>query len=369
MIASSVIYYKPSELLPLSNNPRTITKEDYERLVSSIRINGFWAHRPLGVESRDGIMTVLCGNQRLKAAKKLRLKEVPCIVYADLTDEERIDLITKDNINNGTWDFGTLQTDDMFVGYDFEAAGLSIPEIDISDIDNEHTKKKATKEKHKEQSDDGMSDDDYERMSFYNNMIGDFLYDSDNKYEIPNLLLDQQPVHIELPLTAWGADARNKHGITTYHFYVEDYRFEKLFKDPINLLMSGCKQIVEPNCSIHDQTPVAMAMFQIYKKRYLARYFQECGVKVWADLNVSPKFAEYNMLGIPKGYNAFFTRGTEGFLHRVQLNLQIAQEISGKKRPNMCVYSGGSEIEEFCRENGLLYITEFMSTRKDAVKP
>ena len=97
--------------------------------------------------------------------------------------------------------------------------------------------------------------------------------------------------------------------MSTYHFYVDDYRFEKLFKDPIALLTSGCKAIVEPNVSIHDQTPIAYGIYQIYRKRYLTRYLQECGMQVWVDLNVSHRFAEYNRLGVPDGYNAFFTRG------------------------------------------------------------
>lgn len=33
----------------------------------------------------------------------------------------------------------------------------------------------------------------------------------------------------------------------------------------------------------------------------MSRYLQECGVKVYADLNVSHKFIEYNKMGIPKG--------------------------------------------------------------------
>lgn len=367
MTQSDLQYIATGELCPLTNNPRKITKTDFDRLCDSLRANGWWTHRPAACELQDGAMVVLAGNQRLKAAKRIKMKAVPCIIYSDLTDEERNEIIFRDNISSGEFDFQQL-TPDQIATVDFDSMGIELP--DLPEFAPEEPKKKAKAEPQDEPTDTDNEDDIPEdKLEFYHNMLGDYLYDSDNRYEIPNLLMEQMPVHVELPLTAWGADARNKHGITTYHFYVEDYRFEKLFKDPINLLMSGCKQIVEPNCSIHDQTPVPMALFQIYKKRYLARYFQECGVKVWVDLNVAPKFAEYNMLGIPKGYNAFFTRGTEGFLHRLELNLQIAQEISGKERPNLCVYAGGSEIEHFCQEHGLLYITEFMSGRKDALKP
>ena len=34
----------------------------------------------------------------------------------------------------------------------------------------------------------------------------------------------------------------------------------------------------------------------IYMKRWIARFWQECGAAVYTDLNVSKKFAEYNRL-------------------------------------------------------------------------
>lgn len=71
------------------------------------------------------------------------------------------------------------------------------------------------------------------------------------------------------------------------------------------MLTSGVKALVEPNLSVYDTTPIAYGLQQIYKKRWISRYFQECGIKVYADLNVSVKFKEYNKLGLPKGYNAF----------------------------------------------------------------
>lgn len=152
--------------------------------------------------------------------------------------------------------------------------------------------------------------------------------------------------------------------VTTHHFYVDDYRFERLWKDPSALLASGCKAIVEPNCSLHDQTPIAWGLQLIYKKRWLARYLQECGIKVYADINVSHKFIEYNKMGIPKGYNAFFTRGLTGWMESLKLDLQVAREISGLEQPNLVVYGGGKDIQQFCRENGLLYLTDFINAKQ-----
>ena len=349
-------------LTGLPNNPRTITQADLNRLCDSIRQNGFWPHRPLGVERQGDALVVLDGNQRLKAVRRLKWKEVPCVIYEDLTDDERTDIILRSNINNGEWDVGKLAVE--FEGVDFEDIGLRVefPEIEAADVGATNTPpdQQPTDEAQGEQEPTEADDEAQERMAFYYKMIGDFLYPSNNEFEVPTLLADNQPVHLELPFAPWGAEARYKKGITTYHFYVDDYRFEQLYKNPIKLLESGCRAVVEPNNSIHDQTPTAYAIYQIYRKRYLARYLQECGLQVWVDLNVSHRFMDYNLLGVPEGYNAFFTRGVTGWTAHLEMCLERAQRISGRKEPNMYVYGGGKDIEEWCMKNGLRYLAEYV---------
>lgn len=353
-------YRKVADLTPLTNNPRRIDKVELERLTDSIKMNGFWEHRPLALEKVGGRFIVLCGNQRLKVCKKLKIQEVPTVVYSDLTEDERNDLILRDNISNGDWDFDMLQTDEAFADVDFDFIGIDFTE------ESKTTKKKTAAEVNDGQGDDEDTTEDEgdDKEAFYRSMLKDVLYESDNIFEIPNLLLDMQAGKVELPLTPWGANSRLTKGVATYHFYVDDYRFEALFKDPIKVLTNGCKAVVEPNCSCHDQTPIAYGISLIYKKRWLCRYLQECGIKVYADLNVSHKFIEYNKMGIPKGYNAFFTRGLDGWFESLKSDLKVAQEISGLERPNLVVYGGGSEIQKFCRENGLLYITDFINAKK-----
>lgn len=130
MVTSELTYIKLSEVSLLPYNPRKIKKADFDRLVDSIKINGFWKHRPLAIEVQDGKNFVLCGNQRVKAAKKLKLKEVPAVFYSELTDDERVDLITRDNISNGEWDQTVLDTDPHFQDLDFEFMGLILPGTD-----------------------------------------------------------------------------------------------------------------------------------------------------------------------------------------------------------------------------------------------
>ena len=371
MKAGSLIYRNPRELNQHPHNPRKISKQDFKRLCESIEINGFWEHRPEALEEIDGKLYILCGNQRNKAAIKLKLKQVPTILYTDLTDDDRKELIARDNINNGETDYNMLAVDPFWDGTDFDFMGLSVPESTEGEETPTKGKKKAQKgqetpsEGNSEDDAEGDKDDDeLDDESFQAKMFKDVLYDSDNIFEIPNLLLSEQAGKVEMPLNAWGANSRLRKDVATYHFYVDDYRFEALFKDPVKLVLSGCKAVVEPNCSCHDQTPIAWGIQLIYKKRFLARYFQECGIKVYADLNVSHKFIEYNKMGIPKGYNAFFTRGLDGWMKSLESDLKVAQEISGLERPNLVVYGGGEEIQEFCRKHGILYITDFINAKK-----
>lgn len=359
---SEIVTLSTRDLIPHPRNPRKISQEDLNRLCDSIRQNGYWQHRPMAVEpvpEQPGKYYILDGNQRKKALGRLKIYKVPCMIYTELTDEERDDIILRSNINNGEWDVGLLQSD--FEGVSFEDIGLQIELPDIEPADDYPTPAPPLKGAGNCDDDDDKVDRD--KLSFYFRMMGDYLYPTNNQFDIPTLLSDNQPVHLELPLNPWGVEGRYKKGITTYHFYVDDYRFEKLFKDPIALLLSGCKAIVEPNCSIHDQTPVAYAIYQIYRKRYLARYLQECGLQVWVDLNVSHRFIEYNALGIPEGYNAFFTRGVAGWEPTLELHLKQAQQISGLREPNLCVYGGGKGIEQWCLDHNLRYIDEHMNHR------
>ena len=190
--------------------------------------------------------------------------------------------------------------------------------------------------------------------------IEDRIYPSDNSFDIPTLRIDMQPnAGLLLPFCGWGISRRIKQSVLTYHFYVDDYRFENLWLNPDIILKSSCREIVEPNFSVYDTTPVAFGLQQIYKKRWLSRYYQECGLKVYADLNVSSKFYEYNCLGIPDGYNAFATRGYSDQLEYLKQEIAIAQRISGFDKPNMVVYGGGEAVRDICLQTSIVFVQEF----------
>lgn len=186
--------------------------------------------------------------------------------------------------------------------------------------------------------------------------VPDCLFASDNPYDIPVLKMSKENVYLQLPFKPYGADARTKTGVGTYHFYVDDYRFNAIWNDPTKVINSGCGAIVEPNCSLYETTPIGYGIFLIYKKRWIARFMQDYGINVFVDLNVTEKFMKYNILGVPKGYNAFFTRGYDNRLKALEYELEIAREISGLETPNLCVYGGSKKVKDFCNKHSLTFV-------------
>jgi len=282
----------------------------------------------------------------------------------DLDTKEGREMAMLDNLTtqvNLAWDKAELESiSDQVEGFDVGDFGFEMPTLD--DVDTSFS---PADNNNDNETDEDEEPTDPEKLKFYLNMLGDYVYPSNNEFDIPTLLTDNMPLHLELPLNPWGAEARYKKGITTYHFYVDDYRFEQLFKDPIKLLESGCRAIVEPNCSIHDQTPMAHAIWQTYRKRYLCRYLQECGMQIWVDLNVSPHFEEVNALGVPEGYNAFCTRGVSGWLNTTERHWEMAKRISGLDKPNMFVYGGGDDVAEWCKAHDVVHVKEFINRAKE----
>ena len=366
------------DIIPDSHNFNAGTEKGREMIEKSFRELG--AGRSILLDKNNRI---IAGNKSQQAAiatgiTKVRIvdtdgDEIVAVRRRDVDLDSKVgrELAFADNATQQVslaWDETELQAVQADVeGFDIADFGFDIedlPQVTFPTGDDVHTNS-SNSDNEESDNDEEEDETDPEKIDLYFKMLGDYVYPSTNEFDIPTLLMDNMPVHLELPLNPWGAEARYKKGITTYHFYVDDYRFEQLFKDPIKLLESGCKAIVEPNCSIHDQTPMAHAIWQTYRKRYLCRYLQECGMQIWVDLNVSPHFEEINALGVPEGYNAFCTRGVTGWLNTTERHWEMAKRISGLDKPNMFVYGGGDDVAEWCKAHDVVHVKEFMNRNRE----
>ena len=105
MNKEEIVYKKVSELKLNPNNPRK-NDDAVDVIAKSIEKYGF--KNPLIIDENN---VVWCGNTRLKASKKLKLKEVPCIVASDLTEEQIRELALIDNKSSeiADWDYDLLK--------------------------------------------------------------------------------------------------------------------------------------------------------------------------------------------------------------------------------------------------------------------
>jgi ParB-like chromosome segregation protein Spo0J len=107
-----IVYRNIKDLHLLENNPRKISVKEMEKLITSIQNNhDYFEARPLILSDRTGEFIILAGNQRYKAAKKIGLKEVPTFLIENLTEEREKEIIIRDNVSNGEWDYDILKTD------------------------------------------------------------------------------------------------------------------------------------------------------------------------------------------------------------------------------------------------------------------
>lgn len=203
-------------------------------------------------------------------------------------------------------------------------------------------------------------------LTIYKNYIPDCLFPSDNQMEIPSLILDVQPTHVEIPFLCFGEQKRSKNmnGCGVLHFYTDDYRWQSIYEHPEKILKHNPCAIVEPNYSLFNETPVAFGLQAVYKKRWIARAMQERGIPAFVDLNVANKFYAINLFGVPKGYGAFCTRGYSDRLPALEYEYIMAERIADGNLRFFVVYGGGMEVKEWCmRHPKAYYITPIIAIK------
>ena len=131
---STVVYRPVENLKELERNPRQISKENFEILKKSIKDNpDYFEARPVILSNRTGELVVIAGNQRLKAAKALALAEVPTVLLEGLSEEREREIIIRDNVENGEWDFDVLANEwdtDQLMDWGVELKAFSDTDLD-----------------------------------------------------------------------------------------------------------------------------------------------------------------------------------------------------------------------------------------------
>lgn len=120
----------------IPTNPRKITKEKYNLLLQSLDKSNLTQIRPLDVIAHEGKYIVLSGNQRLRALKELKIKEVPCnILKDDLEPMIYRQIVLQANTTYGEHDDDLLANE--WYATELHEWGYDLPEWEAEKIEEE----------------------------------------------------------------------------------------------------------------------------------------------------------------------------------------------------------------------------------------
>lgn len=125
-----IVYKKIGELKPYENNPR---KNDEAVDAVAASISEFGWKVPVVIDADN---VIVAGHTRYKAAKKLGIEDIPCIVADDLTEEQvRAYRLADNKVGElAGWDFQLLSEELEGLNIDMEQFGFD----DLGDDHNEY---------------------------------------------------------------------------------------------------------------------------------------------------------------------------------------------------------------------------------------
>lgn len=134
------------------------------------------------------------------------------------------------------------------------------------------------------------------------------LYYSDTKYQVPILdRLEPSDDEIEkikkmewIPFSSANANKdRQGKGI---HFFIDDYRFVRVWNTPDRYvdMLKQYEYVLTPDFSTYRDMPLAMQIYNTYRKQWVGKYYQDKGIKIIPTISWStPASYEWIFDGIP----------------------------------------------------------------------
>jgi hypothetical protein len=92
----------------------------------------------------------------------------------------------------------------------------------------------------------------------------------------------------------------------------------------------------------------ALVLHHVYQKRFIARRWQEAGIRVFVDLNVDREFFDLNLYGVPSGWRAYAVRAYARDLGHVEQAFAVACQQHG----------GGKQARDLCQARGWHWLNE-----------
>lgn len=192
------------------------------------------------------------------------------------------------------------------------------------------------------------------------------IYESDNKYGIPTIAKEDIKIKKLIPF------GNNKyHG--TAHFFLDDFKFERVWNTPkkyIETLKRYKTGVLSPDFSLYTDYPIAVQLWNVYRSRWLGRYWQEQGIQVIPTVGWStPESYDFCFDGIEHGSAvALSTLGVLRNKEAQKLFISGFNEMKQRIEPTEIILYGRvpSYLVECISQpvNNIIHFEDFMTRRK-----
>ena len=137
--------------------------------------------------------------------------------------------------------------------------------------------------------------------------IGYAHYEHENIFDIPSILpcnLTKEDIQ-NCKLQGFNyALTEKKPSNLGVHFFLHDYQFERVWKYPDRYTecLKKFKYVLSPDFSPFANLPYAIRIFNIYRKMWCARYWQDNGIEVIPTFTLGDVYTDWELCsqGIPK---------------------------------------------------------------------
>lgn len=335
------------DIVPYEHNPRR--NDDAVGSVSeSIKQFGFKV--PIII---DKTKTIVAGHTRYKAAKKLKMRTVPCIVADDLTDEQvRAFRLADNRVSElAEWDFDLLDAElENILDIDMSDFGFA-DENDIDFIDDDVLPEEKANER--------LRTDEAYNLTYVD--IGR----TEGYYQMPIIKSES---HIPQGLMGFNYALTSQDKSKGIHFYVDDYQFERIWNDPhkyIDVLREyDC--VLTPDFSLYMDMPMSMKIWNTFRSRLIGQIMQDAGMTVIPTVSWAEKATfDFCFDGLPSNsVLSISTVGVKQDKNAFEIWKAGTTELLKRKCPHTLLVYGGAVDYDYGKTKVLYFANEVTDRMK-----
>lgn len=282
-----ITYLPLTAIKPYRRNAKKHPAEQIRQICDSIK--QFGMNDPIAIAGDDN--EIIEGHGRYFACKDLKIDTVPTIRLDHLTEEQRksYNLVHNKLTMNSDFDLKLLSEElDDILDIDMSDFGFDVDDIH-DDWEVEHANNKY--------------DEQFADQNVLNVERG--LFPGVGKYDIPQL-----EATTEIPeVSEWigfNYVLSEKHpegkGV---HFFLNDYQFERIWNNPDAYVekLSQFACVAAPDFSIYDYMPMALKIYNHYRKMWVAKMLQRAGICVIPTFRTTVQQSDFDNIccdGMPR---------------------------------------------------------------------